>query len=200
MLSGMKLFIFDLGSVIITGLRILPGMAEDLGLDYKTFHDDYVIYNRPLLDGWMSPDDYYRHLELKFGRKVTSDLFVDNFSPVVNTSLLEKVDALRGKGYRCVIGSNVFDRHWDYTLNMEENPLGHFDRLYASHLIHRSKPELYFFQHIQEEEGVPFDEIAFIDDRKENTDAAESLGITCLLYSGDGLPEREEAFFAPYLS
>lgn len=196
----MKLFIFDLGHVIITGLRILPGMAESLGLDYQAFHDDYVIYDRPLLDGWMDPSDYYRHLEMKFAVTVTSDLFVENFTPEVNTRLLSKVDRLRERGYTCVVGSNVFDRHWDYTLAMEEKPLGHFDRLYASHLIHRSKPELYFFRYIQEEEGVPFEEIAFIDDRAENIAAAESLGITCLHYTGDDLEEREEAFFAPYLS
>ena len=199
MLSVMRLFIFDLGSVILTGLHILQGMAEDLGLDYKAFYDDYFLYDTPLLDGWMSADDYYRHVEMKFGVSATSDLFVDNFTPAVNTRLLGKVDALRGKGYRCVVGSNVFDKHWDYVLEMEEQPLGHFDNLYASHLIHRSKPDACFFRYIQEQEQVPFTDTAFIDDRLENIETARSLGITTLLYSGEGLEEREEAFFKDYL-
>lgn len=196
----MKLFIFDLGQVMITNLRILPNMADALGLDYQEFHEDYKIYDIPLLDGWMDPEDYYRHLELKFGVKVKEDLFITSFSPKVNTRLLAIVDRLREKGFRCVVGSNVFDKHWDYTLAMPEAPLSHFDALYASHLMHRSKPEPCFFRHIQETEGVPFNEIAFIDDRAENIATAESLGITTLHYAGDRLEEREKAFFAPYLA
>ena len=195
----MKLFIFDMGSVIVTGLNILGGMAAELGIEKKILKEDYMLYNMPLMDGWMKPSDYYRHLELKFGKKIEGEMFERHFTPFTNHDLLQTVDRLRENGYTCVIGSNTFAPHWDPMLRMKDTPLMHFDRLYASHLIHRSKPEPYFFQYICQMEGVDYKETAFIDDMRENIDTADSLGITTLLYSGENLEERERAFFRPYL-
>lgn len=195
----MKLFIFDMGSVLVTGLHILAGMADELGVDRETLKNDYWLYDRAIMDGWMKERDYYDHLERRFGKKVEGKLFLRHFTPVVNERLIGIIKRLKAAGYTLVVGSNTFSEHWDYMLTWEETPFRYFDRLYASHLMHRSKPEPYFFEHICDEEGVPFDETAFIDDRLNNAEAAQSLGIKTLLYSGEGLEERERAFFAPYI-
>lgn len=195
----MRLFIFDMGSVLVTGLHILAGMADELGVDRDTLKNDYWVYDRAVMDGWMTEEDYYRHLELRFGKKVEGKLFLRHFTPVVNERLVGIIKKLKAKGYRLVVGSNTFSEHWEYMLDWEDSPFYLFDSLYASYLIHRSKPEPYFFQHILSEEGVPCSEASFIDDRADNVAAARSLGIRSLLYSGEGLEEREKEFFSPYL-
>ena len=195
----MRVFIFDMGKVIVKGLRINQGMAEELGVDKGVFREDYWLYDRALMEGWMTSEDYYRHLELRFGRKVEGNIARRHFEPVPDDGLLSIADRLRGKGYRCVIGSNTFAPHWEKMLEEFPSVLSRFDKSYPSYLIHRAKPDASFFRYIQEEEGVPFSELCLIDDRKDNIVTAESLGMTAFQYSGEDLPSRAAAFFAPYL-
>ena len=181
----MSLYIFDMGDVVLLGVRTLRRMAEQYGLEYKEFRADYGLYDKPLMDGFMDPDDYYRHMELKYGIKIDEDLFVKYFDPVLNTTLISYVDMLRKRGDVCVIGSNTFAPHWNYMKIHYKEIVEHFDALYASHLMHITKPVKAFWRHIMEKEGYDARDTFFIDDRLENIEAAESLGIKCLLFRGD---------------
>ena len=181
----MSLYIFDMGDVVLLGVRTLRRMAEQYGLEYKEFRADYGLYDKPLMDGFLDPRDYYRHMELKYGIKIEEDLFAKYFDPVLNTKLIGFVDALRERGERCVIGSNTFSPHWnEVKVRYREIP-EHFDALYASHLMHITKPVKAFWSLIMEKEGYDAADTFFIDDREENTSAAESLGIQSHLFSGD---------------
>lgn len=54
-----------------------------------------------------------------------------------------------------------------------------FEKFYLSHEIHLRKPNADIFNFVLNENGLKAEETFFIDDSKENTDAAEKLGITC---------------------
>ena len=151
------------------------------------------------LDGYMDAEDYYRHLEDKYQCKIKEDLFVEFFKPHINEYMLGVVDELRKRGHRCVIGSNTFRPHWDYIKTFPGNPLCHFDATYASHLIHMSKPESSFWRIICEKEGFDYANTLFIDDRKENTEAATALGIDSLLYTGEDRDKKARAFFSRFI-
>lgn len=58
-----KLYIFDMGEVVLLGVKTLNQMAAQYGLDYDSFRADYSLYDKPLMDGYMEPDNYYRHME-----------------------------------------------------------------------------------------------------------------------------------------
>ena len=195
----MKLFIFDMGEVILLDVKTLMQMAEYVGTAYRDIRTDYGYYDRALMDGYMSPSDYYRHLEDKYQVAVEEDLFRKFFHPHINNRMLDIVDRLRAKGHRCVVGSNTFKPHWDCILAYPEKPLDHFDVLYASHLMHMSKPEPAFWRMICGAEGFSYADTLFIDDRNENIEAAASLGIDTLLYYGDDRDERADAFFSRFL-
>lgn len=197
--QNMSLFIFDMGEVILQNIRTLKGIADTIGVSYRDLRADYGQYEMALMDGYMSCDDYYRHLEDKYSVAITEDLFLTFFHPTVNLPMLSTVDALRANGHRCVVGSNTFHPHWEYIKKMEEKPLEHFDSLYASHIIHMSKPEKAFWRIICTEEGYSCSDTFFIDDREENTAAASELGITALLYAGEDREARAEAFFRPFV-
>ena len=49
--------------------------------------------------------------------------------------------------------------------------------------MHITKPSLSFFSYILEKENIRAERAFFIDDRKSNTDAAESIGIKSFLYT-----------------
>ncbi len=54
-----------------------------------------------------------------------------------------------------------------------------FERFYLSHEIHLRKPNADIYNFVLEENALKAKETFFIDDTKENTDAAKKLGIKC---------------------
>lgn len=191
------LFMFDMGEVIIKGVRTLDKIAKRYDLDYDELRRDYGCYDSPLTEGYMDPNDYYRHMEIKYRIKIDEDIFKTYFTPTLNDYMIDIVDRLRAKGHRTVIASNTFKPHWDYIGALENSPLKHFDSLYASHLIHRAKPDSSFYTYILDKEGYGASEAVFIDDRDENIAGAEKLGIRCYNYLGDD--ENSDSFFGEWL-
>lgn len=191
------LYIFDLGGVLIKNIYTLHEMAEKLGLEnLDEYYTDFARYEKALMDGYMSVPDYYDHLERKYQVKVTEDLFVTCFHPYINKIMFRLVDGVRKSGHKAVIGSNTFAPHWDLFSDTEAwDIFPHFDSVYASHLMHLSKSDTAFWRTIMDNEGFTAKETVFIDDLKENTDGAASLGIDTFQYTDDALLT---ARFAPF--
>ena len=190
----MKLFIFDMGNVFLTGIAIIRNMAESIGIPEEALRSDYAEHEHALMDGSMLPEEYYRHLEDKFGVKVEGNPFLEFFRPSSDENVLSVCDDLRSRGFRCAVGSNTFAPHWEYVKEMPSDPLSHFDSLYASHLIHLAKPDPAFWMHICMNEGISPSDTVFIDDLEENCMAAESAGLVSFIYAGDDRLSRLQAF------
>ena len=190
----MKLFIFDMGNVFLTGIAIIRNMAESIGIPEEALRSDYAEHEHALMDGSMLPEEYYRHLEDRFGIKVKGNPFLEFFRPSSDEKVLSVCDGLRSHGFRCAVGSNTFAPHWEYVKEMPSDPLCHFDSLYASHLIHLAKPDPAFWMHICSNEGVSPSDAVFIDDLEENCRAAESIGLFPFIYTGEDRLPRLQAF------
>ncbi len=54
-----------------------------------------------------------------------------------------------------------------------------FEQFYLSHEINLRKPNAEIFNFVLQQNGLKAEETFFIDDTKENTDAAEKLGVKC---------------------
>ncbi len=54
-----------------------------------------------------------------------------------------------------------------------------FEQFYLSHEIHLRKPNAEIYRFVLEQNGLKAEETFFVDDTKENTDAAQKLGIQC---------------------
>ncbi len=177
-----RLFIFDIGDVLLMGCRRIRDMADELEIDQNEFLADYRLWNAALMEGFVSVEDYYSHIENKFSKKVVSNLFLDNYSPRINEPIIGLIRRLRERGCRVVFGSNTFKCYDDW--NLEHIP--HFysiaDGKYFSNEMHSRKPEESFFRYILDKEDVKAEEAVFIDDRKENVDAAARMGIHSFLY------------------
>ena len=178
-----KLFIFDMGEVLILDGMNLPAIAEFLHIEPDVLEKDYMKYGYPMIEGFMDTSLYMRHLETEFGVNIEGDIFSSVYSPRTNLSLLPILEAIRRNGVRLVIGSNTFKPHVDVISLLPEMPLGYFDKLYFSHEMGVSKPSLSFFEYILERENVEGKDVFFVDDRKVNLRAAEKCGIRTFLYS-----------------
>lgn len=193
-----KLFIFDMGEVLILNVKNLQAIAERFSLDYKPFRAFYGLYDKDLMEGKMESMDFFGIMEKKYNIKINENLFIRDFHPLPNPYMMETIDKLREKGYRCVLGSNTFEPHMTVVEKMKEKPLSHLDHLYLSYKMGVAKPSPDFFLHILEKEKVSPEDTVFIDDRAYNTDVASSLGIKTLLYNNENKEENEE-FFKEYL-
>jgi len=193
-----KLFIFDAGGVIIHDTPIIEEFSEKYGIDFDEAFSSWVSYNRPLLDGFMGPEMLYAMLERKFDIDLKDDdILLSCYHPETNVPMKEAIAKLRSSGHRCVTGSNTYSGHWDYLKNMDPSPLDGFDRLYASHEIHLSKPDRQFFEYIMRSEGFEAKDTVFIDDMQRNLDTAKVLGMTTFWYHENNKEFRE--FLEPYL-
>ena len=192
-----KLFIFDMGEVLILNVKNLQAIANRFGLDYKSFRAFYGIYDKDLMEGKMDGMEFLRVFEKEYNVKVDENLFITDFHPFPNYFVMGVIDELRKNGHRCVLGSNTFAPHISVVRNMEDKPLSHLDHLYLSHEMGIAKPDVEFFDYILREEGVRPEDTVFVDDRIDNINAASSIGIKTLLYNDNNRKEAEE-FFEPY--
>ena len=100
-------------------------------------------------------------------------LAIEYQEPVEPTVAL--IEELKEKGYRLIVLSNMSPEYIDF---LRELPVfAHFDEQIVSCEVQRVKPEREIYELLFERCGVKADETIFIDDRKENVDAAAELGI-----------------------
>lgn len=85
--------------------------------------------------------------------------------------------------YRLFLLSNTNDLHIKHVSETMGSKFADFrnsfEKFYLSHEIHLRKPNAEIYNFVLQENGLKAEETFFIDDTKENTDAAEKLGIHC---------------------
>lgn len=177
------LYVFDMGNVTIRGIEVLDQTIELLGVDADEFNADYEHYVYPLMEGLLTCDDYYRHVEHVFGVKVPGKPFSDFFKPYFNKPMVEVFQMLKARGERIICASNTFEPHWTIIQNLGLDR--YFDKCYLSHEMGLSKPSKAYFQALMKEEGVEPKDIVFTDDTLDNIEAATRMGMNAILYHKD---------------
>jgi putative hydrolase of the HAD superfamily len=82
--------------------------------------------------------------------------------------LLSNTNALHIPHVQHLMGTHKFDRFKNS-----------FEKFYLSHEIHLRKPSMEIFRFVLDENDLLAEETFFVDDTKENTEAAQKLGIRC---------------------
>ena len=184
------LFIFDMGGVVTTTFP-LDVLTEKLGLYKNEFlqicRENGNIWSR-LEKGeietrtfWETFNKAAMNEKIPF---VKNDLFRLYFHPQLQTRTAELITELRKK-HRVVCGTNTIQSHWEN--HMERGDYALFDQTYASNKIGEAKPDPHFFEVILEAEGYKAEDAFFTDDKIENCQAAESLGIRAVQFES---PEK----------
>lgn len=193
-----KVFIFDMGEVVILNVKNLQAIAKRFNLEYKPFRAFYGLYDKDLMEGKMEDMEFFSIMEKKYGVEIKENLFIKDFLPLPNPFILSIIDNLREKGHRCVLGSNTFPPHMRVVEGMKEKPLSHLDTLYLSYKMGIAKPSTSFFKFILEKENIGPEDAVFIDDKLDNIESASNLGIKTYLYESGKNDEAAE-FFKEYL-
>ena len=176
-----------MGGVMIRDYHIWPELFPFLGIGDKTFADLDPRLREALIRhsaGKLEEDDFWKFYTEVTGKTIPpheGPLLGKFFHPKMDEPTLCVVGELKSSGMRVVCGTNVIDSH--YKIHTELGQYSVFDKVYASHLIGAAKPDIAFYSHILNEEGLRADEVFFTDDSPVNTDAASSIGIKAFDYS-----------------
>ena len=94
----------------------------------------------------------------------------------------ERLLQLKKAGYRLFLLSNTIDIHWDYCVELlfpyqNHGVEDYFEQCFLSQRMHLAKPNARIYEEVIRQANIHPDETLFIDDLKENCEAAEKLGI-----------------------
>jgi putative hydrolase of the HAD superfamily len=98
--------------------------------------------------------------------------------PEYRYQFLKKLSA--EKNYKLILLSNTNEIHIDWVkenVPFFEDFKACFDAFYLSHEINFRKPDAEIYEYVLEQHDLKPKECLFIDDTKENTEAAKNLGI-----------------------
>lgn len=84
----------------------------------------------------------------------------------------------------CILSDQT---NWLEELDSRDGFFRHFDRIFNSFYLGKSKRDPALFEHVLEVLGIPGQEILFVDDHRENCKRAESRGIRTIHYAGKEL-------------
>ena len=182
-----RCIISDLGKVIlffdndIFFRKITPYSAFSLDRikELAKIHFELVMdFDR----GEITSQQFYEEVVHKFEAKIAYQTFFEIYNDVftLNPSVLETLKRLRSK-YRLVLLSNTDVMRFGFIReNFPEILL--FDAYVLSYEVGCVKPHPQIYHAALQRAGAEPHECVFIDDRKENIEGAQRLGINVLLF------------------
>ena len=182
-MSRIKTLIFDFGDVFIN-LDKYGAMQNALNLfDLKNFEPDMIEANFYYEVGKISTKQFLDFYTTKFNHLDENDIksawnYIIKDFPTYRLEFIRRL--AQSNAYHLILLSNTNEMHIDYI--KEQVPFYEefkdcFDVFYLSHEINLRKPDSGIYEFVLSENNLTANACLFIDDTKENTDAASELGI-----------------------
>lgn len=175
--------IFDFGDVFIN-LDKEGAMQNALNLfKLDTFEEDMTNTNILYEIGKISTEEFIAFYSSKFPHLTKQQLidawnFILRDFPKYRLEFLQKL--AKEQRYKLILLSNTNDMHIDFikaNVSFYEDFKNCFDQFYLSQEIHLRKPNRDIFDFVLDNNNLKPEQCFFVDDTKENTDTAKSLGI-----------------------
>ena len=175
--------IFDFGDVFIN-LDKEGAMQNALNLfEVNTFEEDMINTNILYEIGKISTEEFIAFYSSKFPH-LTKQQLIDAWNFILRDFPKYRLEFLqqlaREQHYKIILLSNTNDMHINFikaNVSFYEDFKSCFDQFYLSQEIHLRKPNRDIFDFVLESNNLKPEQCFFVDDTKENTDTAKSLGI-----------------------
>ena len=178
-----KTIIFDFGDVFIN-LDKQGAMNNALHLfELEALPEDLVAINALYEQGLISTEEFLTFYSDNFP-KLSEDEIIDAWNYILKDFpkyRLEFIKTLaKEKKFKLILLSNTNDLHIEWIkehVPFYEEFKSCFHQFYLSHEIGLRKPNADIYEFVLNKNGLMAEECLFIDDTKDNTDAASALGI-----------------------
>lgn len=198
----LRAFLFDFGGVLAEeGFREgLKAIGQKNGMDPDRFFAvaDTLIFETGYLTGRTGEAAYWNALRERTGipgsdgelRKEILDRFV------LRPAMIAVVDRLRAQGFTVAVLSD--QTNWLDELDKETSLSGHFDKVFNSFKLHKSKRDASVFIDVCNALGVKIEEALFIDDNINHIRRAEQEGLQTIHFTGaDDFAKRMASIRGP---
>jgi HAD superfamily hydrolase (TIGR01509 family) len=188
-----KLFVFDLGNVILpfehrqiavklherstNKTAFVPQLLFDVMFDLEN-----GLVN-PYEEGLMSTVEFFSELKRQFRLDMDIDAFKDIWNPIFreDREVNEAILYLKEKGYPLFLLSNTNELHFSYII--DKYPIIHsFDEWLLSFEVGAKKPKRRIYEVIFEKMDVQPGEVFYIDDIPKYVEVAKHLGIDGMVF------------------
>ena len=178
-----KNIIFDFGDIFIN-LKKSATIDELNKLGVTNISESMIKIYHQYEMGKISTEEFVNYFHKEFNLK--KEEIIRCWNAILLDFPKRRLDFLKtlynSKKYRLFLLSNTNDLHisWikenlgDKVYNEFKN---YFEKFYLSHEINFRKPNINIYEFVLEQNNLNAEETLFIDDTKENTDAAEKIGI-----------------------
>lgn len=177
--------LFDFGQVLSLppDPAVWQRMQQISGLSEEDLHAGYWHYRDAYDAGFMTGDEYWRNIAGDRSASVFAALKAADVAlwTRMNPPMMQWVRALHGSGFRTGILSNMPDAMAE-GICAQFDWIHNFDHAIWSHALKMKKPQLEIYHAAVDGLGVPAEHILFIDDKAENTQAAEAVGMHAVTY------------------
>lgn len=177
-----KLCLLDCGGVVYPySLEPFYKRLSQYGLKQNEIHLKW----KELMLGKITVSDFYKDICCRGGF-----CFDDKIEKELNLSLLkgvgqiyqetkEMISYLKGKNIKIGLLSNALPQ----LSSTIDSLLFDKEFIFPSYQLKELKPDALIFKKVQEQTKIPFQNMLFIDDKKENVSVALQLGIKSLVYN-----------------
>ena len=184
-----KNIIFDLGNVLVKlnpegciGAFKAIGMGELV--DSNPQSEGMKLMSK-LGVGMITTEEFCEAARKLTGTDVTNEEIINAANKMlveIPDEKKERLLQLKKAGYRLFLLSNTIDIHWDYCVELlfpyqNHGVEDYFEQCFLSQRMHLAKPNARIYEEVIRQANIHPDETLFVDDLKENCEAAEKLGI-----------------------
>jgi epoxide hydrolase-like predicted phosphatase len=182
-----KLLIFDMGKVFIhfDWGRTYDAFVEITKRDLEKVKTAFAAVYFPYERGHITTQDVIDHLN----KELESNLTVAEFSALWTSTLDEDkemtqlLQTLRATKLPMYLLSNINETSFGHLQN-NFNVSQHFDELVLSYEVGHIKPAPEIYHEVLNRSKMPAENCLFIDDMKENIEAARAIGINAIHFNG----------------
>ena len=177
-----KTIIFDFGDIFINlDKSATPAQLKQFGV--KNLPDSILSANQEYEKGLLSSEEFFNSYKKEF-----TSIKKDNFLKAWNAILVDfpkyRLEFIKKlaveKDYQLILLSNTNEIHIDWVkenISFFNEFQQCFDAFYLSYEINLRKPDANIYEYVLQQHNLKPEECLFIDDTRENTDAAAALGI-----------------------
>ena len=188
MQNVIRAVLFDFGGVIAEEgfLKGLHAIGKENGLDPEEFFRtvDALIYETGYLIGKADEGSFWNTVRSKTGIRGTDAELRNEILKrfVIRPEMIASVDLLRSKGLIVAMLSDQTD--WLDIIDQEKGPFRHFDRVFNSYRLHKSKRDASVFKDVCTALGVKTGETLFVDDNLNHIERAQGQGLQTIHFVG----------------
>ena len=182
-MSIIKTLIFDFGDVFIN-LDKEGAMQNALSLfEVDALPEDLIAINTLYEQGLISTVEFITFYTDNFPKLSKRDI-INAWNYILRDFPIKRLDFLKelaqNNNYNRILLSNTNELHINWVIDripFYQEFKAAFDQFYLSHEINLRKPNKAIYEFVLQHNNLKAEECFFVDDIKENTDAAASLGI-----------------------